>query len=95
MEKSDYFKELHQELAERYNIPIFYISFIRHYYLGEKKNRKEIARLIIERYKLPRSKRNKKSRESLKDFFKFVVHCPTEEWDNITQLTKYDNAGGI
>lgn len=84
IKKITFFSKLHKELGEKYHLEPYLIMVIRSRFLTEKKSQKEIAEIIVKKIQ------NKATKHDWQSTLNFVASCSSGEWEEITQITKFD-----
>lgn len=87
--KQLYFFDLHQKLADKYNLSPHAISIIRSFSLGYKQSRKKIAEWCVKKLQ-PYLDHKNKPPYYLQPLLNFTASCSTEAWNDITQITEFD-----
>jgi len=97
MEKRVFFDKLNLELSVKHNLTDRQINTIRSWFLGYKKSRKEIAEWCAFKLSQPhvshglKANRRRHKKEHYQELLNFIASCSTEAWNDITQITKFDN----
>lgn len=88
MDKRTFFDNLHNQLADKYQLTHRQIDTIRSFSIGYKKNRKEIAEWIAPKLNL--SIKSKSPSKHYQSLLNFVASCSQDSWEDIIQKTEYD-----
>lgn len=98
MDKNEFFRKLDEDLAQKHGISFHHVNTIRSFVLGSGKTRKEVAEWAAiklsqpSRWKSGLSKigRRERNREHYQTILNFVASCTSQQWDDITQVTQFD-----
>lgn len=88
-EADQFFRNLHLDLAAKYNITPYLVVYIRSEILGLRRSRKEIAEILVKKLQYY-SINHLTPKKHLQSFLNFVASCSEEVWRDITKRTKFD-----